>query len=388
MYYIVVRQSPHYHQMTLEEFLFGEDTTEPISITNNETNTRTYEVERISEKFEKLINIPDIIGKLKAFNDSTSGLHDVDRHSLYREFYIPKKSGGLRKIDAPEPPLMDALRRLKTIFEVDCKVLYHTSAYAYIKHRSTLDAVKRHQANESRWFAKYDLSNFFGSTTPEFVMKMLGMVFPFCLIIENDEGKEQLSKALDLAFLDRGLPQGTPISPLITNTMMIPVDFALCNAFRKFSYIKEGTDAVERCVYTRYADDFLVSSRYNFDFMQAEQLIVGTLAGFDAPFTIKHQKTRYGSSSGANWNLGVMLNKDNKITIGHKKRKIFTAMVSSYAMDKKNGVQWNKSDVQTMEGYRNYYRMVERESIDGLIDHLSNKFGIDIVATIKEDLRA
>lgn len=49
---------------------------------------------------------------------------------------------------------MDALRRLKTMLEEDFHVLYHTSAFAYIKKRCTVDAVKRHQKNESKWFGK------------------------------------------------------------------------------------------------------------------------------------------------------------------------------------------------------------------------------------------
>ena len=83
-----------------------------------------------------------------------------------------------------------------------------------------------------------------------------------------------------------------------------------------------------------------------------------------------------------------MLNKDNEITIGHKKKRQFQAMLSSYAMDRKNGIAWDKSDIQTMDGYRNYYRMVEGEKIDGIVKHLSEKFGVDIVKSIKEDLTA
>ena len=82
-----------------------------------------------------------------------------------------------------------------------------------------------------------------------------------------------------------------------------------------------------------------------------------------------------------------MLNADNEITIGHKRRKQFTAMLSNYAMDKKNGVQWDFHDVQVLEGHRSYYMMVERESISALVEHLSKKFNMNIVAEIKNDLR-
>lgn len=380
MIYITVKQPPIYHQMTLEEFLFQTETS-PAVINENLTNTKTYEVGNVSQRFlDKFhTDIDRLILKLEAFNDSTARLRLKPRRELYREFYIPKKSGGLRKIDAPEPELMDALRRLKTIFEEDFKVLYHTSAFAYVRRRSALDAVRRHQANESKWFAKYDLSNFFGSTTLDFVLKMFSMIFPFSEVVKAPRGYLALKTALELAFLDGGLPQGTPVSPLITNVMMIPIDHKLSNSFRDFNH--------QRFIYTRYADDFLVSSQYDFSFREVERHIIDVLRSFDAPFTIKSEKTRYGSSAGANWNLGVMLNKDNQITVGYKKKRQFQAMLASYVMDSQSGTPWDKSDIQVMEGYRNYYRMVEGDAIDKIVEHVGKKYDVDIVRMIKHDLR-
>lgn len=205
------------------------------------------------------------------------------------------------------------------------------------------------------------------------------MIFPFSEVVKYQSGKAELEKALSLCSLREVLPQGTPISPTITNIMMIPVDHKLSNTLRNFNG--------QSFVYTRYADDFLISSKYNFKFKDVEQLLVDTLAEFDAPFTIKSEKTRYGSSAGSNWNLGVMLNKDNKITVGYKKKRQFQAMLSSYVMDRLHGQRWDKSDIQQMEGFRNYYRMVEGETIDKIIEHIGQKFDVDIVQLIKEDLR-
>lgn len=390
MVYITVKQSPQYHQMSLEELLFGEmDTRSQMPINPNLTNTRTYAVDAVSEKFTKRIDVDKLIAKLERFNEETKELRDKPRHDLYYEFHIPKKSGGLRKIDAPEPELKDALYHLKTIFEEDFFALYHTSAYAYIKKRSILDCLKRHQQNESRWFCKLDLSNFFGSTTLEFVMNMLSTIFPFSEVVRHPAGKQALSDALSLAFLDGGLPQGTPFSPIITNIMMIPIDFTIANALRDYKWVnKKGEEVQQRFVYTRYADDFQVSSKYDFEYKVIEKLIVDTLSSFDAPFKLNESKTRYGSSAGRNWNLGLMLNGNNEITVGHQKKRQFQAMLSSYVMDKKNGRDWDKSDIQTMDGYRNYYHMVEPDTIDKIIEHLSKKFDVDIIKMMKDDLRA
>lgn len=454
--YITVKQPPIYHQMTLEEFLFGTEEI-PRVINHNMTNTRTYVTQRVNQKLLDNIKIPELIKSLTDFNQHTQALRNRQRETLYTTFYVSKKGKGLpyvfkkifsmqehyvecdtstvcrkigekvrqiliehptelddgitsevvsscteilvsngfkmsekdfeslikeahRRIDAPKPELKGALYNLKEIFEEVYGALYHTTAFAYVKNRSTLDAVKRHQANKSKWFGKYDLSNFFGSTTVEFIMKMFSMIFPFSEVVKYPTGKEALETALSLCVLRGVLPQGTPISPTITNIMMIPVDHKLSNSLRDFNG--------QHFVYTRYADDFLISSAFGFDFKNIEKLLADTLAEFEAPFTIKSEKTRYGSSAGSNWNLGVMLNKDNQITVGYKKKRQFQAMLSSYVMDKQNGHPWDKSDIQTMEGYRNYYRMVEGETIDKIIEHIGKKFNVNIVSLIKEDLKS
>lgn len=378
MVYITVMQSPIYHQMTLEEFLFQNFKAQTI-LNTNVSNTRTYAYETVSEHFTSRIDTDALIRKLVRFNEQTEALRAQERSTLYETFHIPKKSGGLRRIDAPKPELMNALRNLKTIFEEDFHALYHTSAFAYVKNRCTVDAVKRHQKNNSKWFGKLDLHDFFGSTTLDYVIKMFSMVFPFSEIVKFPNGEAELRKALDLAFLNGGLPQGTPLSPLITNVMMIPVDYKLANAFRDFDK--------QRFIYTRYADDFIISSKVDFDVHRVEKLVVDTLHEFGAPFTINESKTRYGSSAGRNWNLGVMLNKDNEITVGHKKKRQFQSMLYNYITDKRKGVSWPREDVQTMQGLHSYYRMVEPETIDAIVKHTNEKMETDVLRLIKDDLR-
>lgn len=381
MYYLTIKQPPTYRQMTLEDLL--NPNIDSFLINANTTNTRTFEFHYITERIKKRYNVPEyideLIDRLAVFNSTYKDLKEKPRKSLYREFKIPKKSGGLRTIDAPEPRLMEALRALKDIFEVDFKALYHTSAFAYIKKRCIVDCVKRHQNNESKWFGKYDLSNFFGSTTMEFTLSMLEKIFPFCEVMNNERGRAELESAIELGFLDGGLPQGTPLSPILTNIIMIPIDFTLSRKLRDFKK--------QKYIYTRYADDFQISSRYNFNFREIENLIIETLKEFNAPFQINTKKTRYGSSSGQNWNLGIMLNKDNNMTVGHKNKKRFQAMLHSYIMDKKNGIKWDLSDVRSLDGIRNYYCMIEKDVINRIIDYTNKKFTVNVLQMIRDDLK-
>lgn len=378
MYYITFKQSPMYRQMTLEELL-SNDAPVTSLINDNTSNTKTYEVEHINPKFIHSISVGELIKTLINFNHRYDYLREPPRKDLYYTFYIPKHSGGLRRIDAPQDELMEALRELKKILEDDFGALYHTSAFAYVKGRCTIDAVKRHQQNKSRWFGKFDLSNFFGSVTLPYTLKMLSMIFPFSEVMKDNRGREELSKALELGFLNGALPQGTPLSPTLTNIIMIPIDFKLSKALRDFNK--------QKYIYTRYADDFIISSQYTFKFKDIEWLIINTLREFEAPFYLNREKTRYGSSSGSNWNLGVVLTNDNRISVGHRTKRRFQAMLSSFIIDTTKGKMWSLDDVQQLEGYRNYYRMVERDVIDGMVKHISDKYGVNAVKMIKEQLR-
>lgn len=378
MVYVTAMQPSMYRQMSIEELLFGSDQSAVINY--NTANTRTHVYEELPDEISRACNVGQLIRKLCEFNAITNNLREVERAELYKTFHIPKKSGrGFRRIDKPNTELTVALRTLKTILEDDFHGLYHTSAFAYVRRRCTVDAIKRHQANNSKWFGKFDLSNFFGNTSLEFVMNQLSMIYPFSEVIKDHDGRRELKKALELAFLNGGLPQGTPISPVITNIMMIPIDFMLANGFRNFNG--------KSFVYTRYADDFLVSCKFDFNFREVQQFIIDVLGKFGAPFTLNTEKTRYGSSSGRNWNLGVMLNKDNQITVGSKKKRQFQAMLSHYVLDRQNGSPWPLEDVQVLDGYRNYYRMVEGDTIDRIIAHIGAKYNVDIVKMIKSDLR-
>lgn len=381
MIYITQKASPRYPQMSFEEF-FSDAAYKPRGVITNEGNTRTIVVDTLNDRYRFYAGERSKIRRLHEFNAKYEDLSTVERSELYETFFIPKKSGGLRQINAPVGRLKTALYELKAIFEEDfgAKFLYHTSAFAYIKGRCTLDAVKRHQTNDSRWFLKLDLHDFFGSTTLEFVIHQLSVIYPFSEVIRVPEGEKELRKALDLAFLNGGLPQGTPISPLITNIMMIPVDHTLFNRLNDY----EG----HSFVYTRYADDFIISCRYNFRFRSVEQLVNEVLADFGAPFRINEKKTRYGNRNGSNWNLGVMLNKDNEITVGKEKKRNFKAMLTSYARDRKHGKAWPLEDIQAMEGLRSYYRMVEGQTIDNLVSDVGQKVGLDICLQIKKDLTA
>ena len=82
-----------------------------------------------------------------------------------------------------------------------------------------------------------------------------------------------------------------------------------------------------------------------------------------------------------------MLNKDNEITVGHKKKRQFQSMLYNYITDKRKSISWPREDVQTMQGLHSYYRMVEPETIDAIVKHTNEKMETDVLRLIKDDLR-
>ena len=236
MPYITVPVSQKFHQISFDDILNGMN--ESVFERQMENTHDTKTVFRNSTP-QRLLDDTDFDGMIAAlirFNEKYINLINTeDKSTLYRSFKIPKRSGGLRQINAPLDDLMNALRELKYLFEKKLYASYHTAAFAYVKGRSTIDAVKRHQRNKSRWFLKLDFHDFFGSSKPEFIISQLETIFPFNEIVARPNGREALVKALSICYLNNGLPQGTPISPTLTNLFMIPIDHYIAKTAREMT---------------------------------------------------------------------------------------------------------------------------------------------------------
>ena len=386
MPYLVTPQLPRYQQVSIDDIMFGDAdpfTAEqrPYRPVYDKGATRTRFVVRVTDEIAEKFDVTAATRKLEGFTRRFSDLYEGDRWQFYNHWTVPKRSGnGRRPIDEPKPEMMVALRTLRSILESDFHALHHTSAFAYVKGRCTIDAARKHQQNGSRWFLHTDFSNFFGSTTPEFLMDMLSRIWPFSELCRYPAGKSALEKALDICFLRGGLPQGTPISPMLTNLMMIPIDHKLATTLKDFEK--------NRYVYTRYADDIYISSQYDFDHQRIVAYINSVLQEFKAPFSLKPEKTRYNSRAGKNYILGVKLNKDNKIAIGYEKKKAFRAWLYNYLSDRRDKIPTPVEELYRLGGYISYYHEVEPDWVDAILAVYGERFGVDVKKCVKEDLAA
>lgn len=155
--------------------------------------------------------------------------------SHYREFAIPKRSGGVRIISAPYPALLDCQRWINQ--HILSKVPIHSSAHGFALRKSIITNAQAHVGKE--YFLKVDIKDFFPSVTINQVIT----------VFKNMGYTHRVSYYLSsLCCYEKILPQGAPTSPTLSNLIAAGMDNRLARFARKF-----------KLSYTRYADDLAFS---------------------------------------------------------------------------------------------------------------------------------
>lgn len=308
----------------------------------------------------------------------------------YYTFNIPKKTNGYRTINAPDEELSNVMKQMAKAFTApwDLDIQMHDSAWAYVPGRSVVTAMKEHTNNQSKWYLKIDLKDFFGSCTKQIIIDTLSNLFPFAEAIKREDNtmrpnpanytKNFLIQLADFVTLDGGLPQGTPISPVLTNMIMVGYDWNINKVIREAS---ESEDIYkQKYVYTRYADDIIISAKHNFDANKLKNLISETLE----PFIIKEEKTRFSTNAGRNWNLGIMCNKDNNMTVGYRRKHTIKVTVHNYV---NNRIEWGLSDLRYLLGELNWVNQVEPDYFNYLMQYFNDKYNVNIWNEIIKDIK-
>ena len=171
----------------------------------------------------------------------------------YTSFDIPKRDGGVRKINAPVPVLKDLQTKLTKIL-VDCvkeiqaeeleqhkKVRYLACAYGFLPDKSIVHNARNHR--DRRHVLNLDIQDFFGSIN---FGRVRGV-----FISDRRWNLDPVIATLiaQIACHGQGLPQGAPTSPVVSNVVGQLLDSRMRKLAKR-----------DRCSYSRYADDLTFST--------------------------------------------------------------------------------------------------------------------------------
>ena len=198
------------------------------------------------------------------------------RRDSYRQFHIPKKSGGFRTITAPDGELKDILLTLAFILS---ELYFPTpEAMAFISGRSIVENANQHIGQN--YVLNLDLSDFFTNITANMVEHSL-VKLGIAPLVARDIATICTYPMVNGHHVVNVVPQGAPTSPVISNICAITLDNRLSGLARRF-----------HLTYTRYADDITFSSNHNVyqkdgAFMEELNRIIA-----ECHFTINPKKTR------------------------------------------------------------------------------------------------
>lgn len=352
MFYSVRKHSdkPKEVQLTWEDIIAGAAVRETVK--QEDTTTYTYKVDHVEfpergSSFE-----------IREFERKYEKLYSADKTTLYKHYSIPKKTGGYRPIDDPSPELREAFDEMvKLIRMIQGGDLYTTAAYAYVKGRSPLDCARRHNEGNPNYILHMDLHNFFGGITLDFIVEQLKKVNPWASLDEST-----IRNFFKLCILNGGLPQGTQVSPLLSNLVCVEMDYILMH----WCYD-------HKVVYTRYADDLYFSSLYPINIREIENLVDDWIKNSKATFCRNKEKQHYGSTRGKSYILGVLVTKDHGVKLGNQRVRLLKAALFSCLMDYKAGNTWTQEDIQQLNGELSWFTQVDPTYAKKVIEHLEQK---------------
>lgn len=158
----------------------------------------------------------------------------------YKSFEIKKKTGGYRSIKSPTGGTRILLQKIKTPIQQLYK--QKMCVHGFVKNKSIVSNAKEHK--KKRYVLNIDLKDFFGTINFGRV-RGLFMANPF------DMGPQAASVMAQLCTYEGVLPQGSPVSPIISNYIAADLDRKLITLAKKY-----------KVNYTRYADDITISSTH------------------------------------------------------------------------------------------------------------------------------
>ncbi len=199
----------------------------------------------------------------------------------YHPVWIPKRRGGYRRLDVPDPLLKQVQRNI--LHHVLEGFSVSPAAAAYRKNRCAADGAAVHIGKPL--VLKLDIHDFFGSITFPMVLG-----YGFSAAYFPEEVRVLLAS---LCCCRQRLPQGAPTSPALSNLVMKHFDEAMA-----------AWCGPQNIAYTRYCDDMTFSGDLN------PGAVIGRVRGFleTMGMELNHSKTAVCSQFSRQTVTGITVN--------------------------------------------------------------------------------
>lgn len=277
----------------------------------------------------------------------------------YKEYPIPKRSGGVRIIAQPSRELKVLQRFIMNHLLTDLPV--HPAAMAYVAHRNIFDNANAHRGGSA--ILKLDFENYFPSIR----------VSDWTTYVRNNKPEwdqdNDLSNMTKILFWGQGrsrpkcLSIGAPTSPIISNIIMHDLDTL---------FVREAT----RCqaVYTRYADDITISADSVEKIVSVEEFIRAQIKITRHP-KLKINESKRGIYTKGQRRLvtGLILTPEGNVSIGRERKRMISALIHKYSLN-----LLNVDEVGYLKGMLGFTIANEPQ----FINRMREKYGDDVINRI------
>ena len=274
----------------------------------------------------------------------------------YKQYFIPKRNGGLRSILHPAKELKTLQRVIHE--DILTRLPIHRAAYAYRKGVGLRDHASVHSS--SHYILRMDFNNFFESISAENIEDLFNEK---ASLISNNWGEEDTLLLRKIVCYKSSLTIGSVTSPTISNVICIELDLIvdrLC--------LSKGVK------YTRYADDLYFSTDKPNVLKEIEKNVHILVSKLKRPNALKinKRKTHHASRKNKMSVTGLVLTNDGQVSIGREKKRKIRSMIHQW--EKLNG-----KERKYLVGYISFCVSIEPE----FINTLCRKYGADVISTIQ-----
>ena len=240
----------------------------------------------------------------------------------------------------------------------------HRVVYSYRKGVNPHETALPHA--QSRAFLQTDLNNFFGSISRDIIAST---VLSQHANIPISDLNSYIDRILDMTTIDNVLPLGFPTSPIISNVCLTKFDNEL-----------EGYCTDSDLVYTRYADDIVISGKSRDALLEAEEKIQTLLSQhYSGKLTVNRTKRKLTTIGRKIRIMGMVILPNGQITIDMELKKHIEVLLHYYIRDRNKFSDKCNGDIDTglrkLSGYINYINSADKP----YLNKLRRKFGATVL---------